>query len=107
MVKRQDASTGKIVDDGQPAATPKDAPTPTMHVKVYSPFQTYFDDEAESISGINDTGPFDILPEHQSFLTLLNAGDLVIRTPRGKRTINITKGLMHVKADQVIVFLDV
>lgn len=105
MVMRQDASTGKLVEDNQPAEKPKGALS--MHVKVYSPFQTYFDDEAQSISAINETGAFDILPKHHNFLTLLSAGDLTVRTTHDKRTIKITRGLMHVKANKVIVFLDV
>lgn len=108
MAIRQDASTGKMVDDGKPAATPSSTGgKPSMHVKVYSPFQTYFDDEAQSISGVNETGNFDILPKHHNFITLLSAGNLVIRTTKDKRTIKIARGMMHVKADKVIVFLDV
>lgn len=107
MVKRQDASTGKIVEDGRPAkAKPKGAPK-EMLVKVYSPFQTYFDGPAVSISGSNDTGPFDILPGHRNFLTLLGTCKLVVGTEQGKRSIEIARGMMHVKADRVIVFLDV
>lgn len=105
MVKRQDASTGKIIDDGRdPIAK---AGPPTMQVKVYSPFQVYFDDVAASISGVNETGPFDILPGHHNFITLLSAGDLTVQTDREKRTIKIARGVMHVKADKVVVFLDV
>jgi F0F1-type ATP synthase epsilon subunit len=78
-----------------------------MHIKVYSPFQTYFDGPGKSISGNNDTGQFDILPKHHNFLTLLNAGDLVIQTERGPQKIQISRGLMHVKADKVVVFLDI
>ncbi len=106
MAVRQEASTGKMVDDGKPVA-PKKGGKPSMHVKVYSPFQTYFDDEAQSISGVNETGNFDILPKHHNFITLLSAGNLVIRTEHDKRTIKIARGMMHVKADKVIVFLDV
>ncbi len=86
------------------AASP---PKGLMRVKVYSPFRTYFDDDAQSISGVNDTGPFDILPHHHNFLTLLGSGDLTIRSPRETRTLKISRGLMHVKADRVTVFLDV
>ncbi len=78
-----------------------------MNVKVYSPFQTYFDGPAYSISAINDTGPFDVLPKHHNFLTLLGACKLTIQTQQGERSIQISRGMMHVKADQVIVFLDV
>lgn len=80
---------------------------PTMHIKVYSPFKTYFDDDGYSISGENDTGPFDILPHHHNFMTLLRPCELVVRTPSDQRKIRISGGLMHVKADRVIVFLDI
>jgi F0F1-type ATP synthase epsilon subunit len=80
---------------------------PSMHIKVYSPFKVYFDDEADSISGVNATGPFDILPKHHNFMTLLAPCELIIRTFRGEERIRISGGLMHVKADQVIVFLDI
>lgn len=80
---------------------------PTMHVKVYSPFRVYFDEAAYSLSGENDTGPFDILPHHHNFMTLLNPCELKVPTPRGMQRIRISRGIMHVKADKVVVFLDV
>ena len=79
----------------------------SMHVKVYAPFKTYFDGIALSISAVNDTGPFDILPKHHNFMTLINACDILVRTDRGEEKITVAKGIMHVKADDVIVFLDV
>ncbi len=80
---------------------------PTMHVKVYSPFKVYFDGVALSISAVNETGPFDILPKHHNFITLLNPCEVRIRAEKADEKIQINKGVMHVKADQVIVFLDV
>ena len=79
----------------------------SMHVKVYAPFKVYFDGTASSISALNDTGPFDILPKHHNFMTLLSAGDIIVRSDGGEETIKITRGIMHVKADDVVVFLDV
>lgn len=78
-----------------------------MHVKVYSPYQVYFDDEAESISAENDTGPFDILPRHHRFLTLLIPCELTLVSAQGRERIKISRGVMYVKEDQVTVFLDV
>lgn len=80
----------------------------SMQVKVYSPFRDYYDGRAFSVSAINDTGPFDILPKHHNFISLLSACDLVIRTvEKGDQKIIISGGIMHVKADRVVVFLDV
>ncbi len=78
-----------------------------MHVKVYAPFKVYFDDLAVSITAVNDTGPFDILPGHHNFMTLLNAGDVIVRTDKSEEKISINRGIMHVKTDDVVVFLDV
>ena len=80
----------------------------SMNVKVHSPSRVYYDDLAFSVTATNDTGEFDILPKHHNFICLLNACDLIIRTVHeGKRTLVISGGIMHVKADQIIVFLDI
>ncbi|MFO0781552.1 MAG: hypothetical protein U0524_01495 [Candidatus Saccharimonadales bacterium] len=80
----------------------------SMRVKVYSPFNDYFEGQAFSVSAENATGPFDILPKHHNFISLLNACEMVVRTvAKGEQHIKISGGIMHVKADQVVVFLDV
>ena len=79
----------------------------SMHVKVHAPYKVYYDDQATSISAENDTGPFDILPNHHNFMTLVNQCDVVVRNGEKEDKIPINRGVMHVKADQVILFLDV
>lgn len=107
MALRQDASTGDIIDDGRAIKPKAETGKPSMHVKVYSPFKVYFNQQAYSISGENATGPFDILPHHHNFITLLNACELQLQTETGHPKIRIGGGIMHVKADQITVFLDV
>jgi hypothetical protein len=81
---------------------------PVMRVKIYSPFHEYFDAAAQSVSAENATGPFDILPHHHNFISLLMPCDVVVRnTDQDDRRFRISGGLMHVKADQIIIFLDV
>jgi len=80
---------------------------PMIHIKVFSPYKTYFNYIGYSISGVNNTGPFDVLPRHHNFITLLNACTLEIKVSSGVKHIHISKGIMHVKADQIVVFLDV
>lgn len=80
----------------------------TMQVKVYAPKRVYFDAEAASLSAVNETGPFDILPSHKNFMTLLSPCTLTVRVAqRPDFNLPIDRGVMHVKADQVTVFLDV
>ena len=78
-----------------------------MAIKVYAPFQVYFEGDGYSISGVNETGPFDILPHHHNFMTLLGASEIMVRDHAGDHRIRISQGIMHVKTDKVIVFLDV
>lgn len=79
-----------------------------LKVIVASPFSVYYDDLAFSISAVNETGPFDILPKHHNFICLLKPCEVAIRTITGQiQNISINGGLMHVKRDQVNVFLDI
>ena len=80
---------------------------PTMAVKVYAPFKVYFEGEAYSVSAVNDIGPFDILPRHHNFLCMLAPCMLTIQTSEGQQSVKIHRALMHVKADRVVVFVDV
>lgn len=93
-------------DKAEPAAKSHDG-TPTMAVKVYAPFQVYFEGDAYSVSAENAAGPFDILPRHHNFLCMLVPCTLTVRSPSGDKRIKVHRALMHVKADRVVVFMDV
>lgn len=80
----------------------------SMTVKVFSPREVYYYGPAESLTAANETGPFDILPLHHSFISLLTPGKISIGLTKDKRKdIEITKGLLRVKNNEVVVFLDV
>jgi F0F1-type ATP synthase epsilon subunit len=107
MAIRQDASTGKMIDDGQ-AISDVDADSDVLRIKVYSPFRTYFDDTARSLSAVSKTGPFDILPQHHNFISLLEPCDVTIVTNNGdSRIIKIATGVLHVRSNRATIMLDV
>lgn len=79
-----------------------------LFVKIFSPREVYYDGKAQSLSASNDTGHFDILPLHHSFITLLNTGTVTVVQPTGQsKVLEIEKGLLRVKNNQAVVFLDV
>ena len=84
-------------------------PTPgLLRVKIYTPFKTFYEGDARSVTATNETGQFDVLPSHHNFITMLKAGDVTVVTPKKEiKIIPIARGLMHVKADKLIIFLDV
>lgn len=90
----------------QPSQT-KSATT-TMRVKIYAPFKIYYDGQANSITANNRVGVFDVLAQHHNFISLLEPGGVIVRS-EGKAdfTMEISRGIMHVKADFVRIFLDV
>lgn len=97
--------TPEVTETEQVAA--KSNGKPTISVKVYAPFKVYFEGEAYSVSAINATGPFDVLPRHHNFLCMLIPCTLTVQSPNGVQNIKINRALMQVKADSVVVFMDV
>ena len=78
----------------------------TMAVKIYSPSDTFFDGKAKVVSASNDTGPFDVLPQHHSFITLLSAGKVgVVTLDESKQEFDIDGGLMRVRDNTVTIFI--
>jgi len=102
MASRQDASTGQIVSEESELGSDE------FHLKVYAPYKVYFEGVVKSVSALNQTGPFDVLAQHHNFITLLSPYTLKIHTADNKdRQIDISKGIMQVKDNDVVVFLDV
>ena len=78
-----------------------------LEVKLYSQFNTYFEGGAESVSGSNEAGPFDILPGHANFFTLLLPGDVKISSQGETYTYTVSRGIVQVSGNQVQVFVDI
>jgi F-type H+-transporting ATPase subunit epsilon len=102
MAIRQDASTGKLVKDDTPLKEDE------FHLKIYSPFKVYFEGIVTSVSALNETGPFDVLAKHHNFITLLLPSPIkIVTASKREQVITISKGIMQVKSNDVIVCLDV
>lgn len=94
------------MDETAPPAASK-ATKNLFRVKVFSPFETFFDDDALSLSAENETGPFDVLAGHANFLTLLIPCTIRVRTPRGETDLPIERAVLHVHDDHATVFLNI
>lgn len=57
---------------------------PTLHIRIISPQQLLLEEEAESVSSKNLQGPFDILPQHANFITIVENQPITIRVPKQK-----------------------
>jgi hypothetical protein len=103
------ANDESLEDEKKSEKLEEPVPAGQMYIKVYSPFKSYYEALATSITAANDTGPFDILAGHHKFLTLISTCDIDIKSADGTdvEKIKIDRGIMYVKADRVTVFLDV
>ncbi len=81
---------------------------PRLKVKVIAPGQIHYDGPASSVSAVNHVGPFDVLPSHHNFISLLDKCQLKVGLDgKNVKQIAIKSGLIHVKEDDVKVFLDI
>jgi F0F1-type ATP synthase epsilon subunit len=76
-------------------------------VKIFSPYQTYYQGEAVSLSASNPTGPFDVLPGHINFFSLLSGGKVVVNTGFQRLEFEIAQGILRVNGQNVTLFADV
>lgn len=78
-----------------------------LSVAALSPFKVYFEGQAEIVSAANRIGPFDVLPGHTGFFSILSPGEIVIETGEDQVSFNITNGFMSVHGDQVELFVNI
>ncbi|HFC10578.1 MAG TPA: hypothetical protein ENJ75_00030 [Candidatus Kaiserbacteria bacterium] len=79
----------------------------TINVTISSPDEILWRGKAESISSENSVGPFDILPEHSNFITLVKDKPIVIRTPRGEETFTYKNSVISVQNEEVAIYADI
>lgn len=78
-----------------------------LNVQVIASSRRVYDGPAAAVSSVNKIGPFDILPEHENFITLLKE-KVVIHGVDGKDTeIPCENGLLEVSENVVRVFLGI
>ncbi len=78
-----------------------------LKVKVFSPFEIMYEGKARALTASNSLGPFDILPDHTNFMTLLTAGPVKVLTPSDERTFVIEHGILRVTNNVVTVFANI
>jgi F0F1-type ATP synthase epsilon subunit len=80
--------------------------SPALTVVIKNKDKTLFEGQAYAISSINDKGPFDILPQHENFITLIKNNIIVHTTPKEKVEIQIENGLARVSENKVDMFVN-
>lgn len=83
------------------------AQQPTLSVIARAPFELYFEGPAKAVSASNKVGPFDILPGHADFFSMLLPGDIIIEPVDGEPiTFSITNGMITVRDNEALLFVN-
>ena len=80
----------------------------TIEVCIKTAESTLFEGVAQSLSLINDAGPFDILPMHENFISLISKNIRV--TKIGGENIEFpiqSRGILRAGSNKVTIFLGV
>ena len=78
-----------------------------LKVIARAPFEVYYEGTARLISAANQVGQFDILPGHADFFSVLSPGKVVIETGNELVNINVSNGIVGVRDDNVLMFLNI
>lgn len=82
------------------------AETPQLNVVARAPFHIYYEGPARAVSAANNVGKFDILPGHVDFFSVMNPGEISIETDSDIVNFTIDNGIITVRNDEVMLFVN-
>ena len=77
-----------------------------IHLTVRNRTKVLFDDDVKSVTSKNDTGIFDVLPEHSNFISLISSPLTIRKLDGGKQEITFANGIIKVKDSSVHCYVD-
>jgi F0F1-type ATP synthase epsilon subunit len=80
----------------------------TIHVRISRATQAVWEGEARSVSSENSTGPFDILPMHANFISLVGKKPIKVTKEDGTvDTYTFNKSVIYVNKGVVTIYADI
>lgn len=81
--------------------------TEKLKVIARAPFNVYYEGDAEAVTATNRVGRFDILPEHADFFSILSEGEIIIETSTDPVVFNVSNGIVTVRNNEVMLFVNI
>lgn len=79
-----------------------------LQVRVISPTVKLFEGDASSVSSLNSSGKFDILPQHANFITLVEKSPIEIRKLDGQFIkFNFDLAIIYASSNIVKIFTNI
>lgn len=80
--------------------------TSNLSVVIRNKDKILYNGQVYAISAINDNGPFDILDQHENFISLIKNKIIIHTTPRETMEIQIENGIIRVYEDKVHIYVN-
>lgn len=77
-----------------------------LTVIARAPFHVYYEGKAQVVSATNNVGPFDILPGHADFFSILDPGEVLIETDTDSINFQAENGIVSVRDNEVMLFVN-
>lgn len=66
-----------------------------------------FQGEVTAVSSFNDKGPFDILPQHANFISIIKKHVVIHLPTKEKKRIELESGILKVRDNNVEIYLGI
>ena len=76
-----------------------------LHLRVHSKDGVLFDDDVMAISSFNDEGPFDVLPEHAHFISIVLKEATIYKNETAQEHLTFGKGVLKIKDNKGDIFI--
>ena len=80
--------------------------TAQLKVIARAPFHIYYEGPAQIVSAENEVGKFDVLPGHVDFFSVMIPGEVAIETGEDVIAFTINGGIIGVRDDEVMLFVN-
>ena len=78
-----------------------------LNVIARAPFEIHYEGPAKAVSATNRVGPFDVLPGHADFFSVLEPGDVTIDIESSKTiSFPVNAGIITARDDEIHLFVN-
>lgn len=78
-----------------------------LKVNIKNKDQTVLEDEIKALSSFNEKGPFDILPLHENFISIIKDKVILHRKDGTSKEIAIERGVLKIIENEIDIYLGV
>ena len=79
-------------------------PEEILNVEINSPEKLIWEGQAKSVSSENSSGPFDILPYHANFITIIEDHPVKINTGLKIEEFHYTNAIIYASKNKVLIY---